>query len=208
MSATRIMSLVLLVFSITGCSSNSYSNYPTSSDMPIISNEYPTNNGSASEIKLSPDDSVKGMVLKSQKAILQEINERVSWINENAEQSAKEEFSDDNADYGYTQYINNILVCRYFSYYFDHERFAVYVLYYSESGQLIYADISHYRGTMYSIYFQNDELFYVDVESSIGKETSIRGGMEEINNAIETSDEYSFVLEDIRVCLAYAYKEQ
>jgi len=130
--------------------------------------------------------------------IMQNIDERVLKINENLVCPDGDTFSKDCYD-------GEILVYRRFACYFDHESSASYILYYDEYGYLIYADITHYRGALYSIYFHNDKLLHVEVGPFLTGESFINGGIENVESVIKKDDFYLFVLEDITICLEKAY---
>ncbi len=92
-------------------------------------------------------------------------------------------------------------------YYVDEETNTYFDLYYDELGKLIFADITHYRGPLYEMYFENDKILYTEVGPfTTESDVFIKGGLEEINTAIAKDEKYSFVLEDIDLCLKYAYQ--
>ncbi len=103
-------------------------------------------------------------------------------------------------------YEENILIYKFAQYYVDDETKTFFYLYYDDLGKLIFADITHYRGASYTIYFENDELLYVNVGPfSTDSKIYAKGGIKEVKETIVKDDYYSFILEDIDLCLTYAY---
>jgi hypothetical protein len=80
-------------------------------------------------------------------------------------------------------------------------------LYYNEEGKLIYAEITHYRGATYCIYFHDDELLYTKVGPFFDGELFIDGNMKDVEETIGKDSSYEFVRKDILFCLDCAYKE-
>lgn len=114
---------------------------------------------------------------------------------------SKKDF-DFNRDY----YDEDIPVFRHFENVIDHEQFTQYYLYYNEQGKLIYAEIAHYRGALYSIYYHEDELLHVEVGSfSKDSDVSVNGDMADVEAVIKKDSHYAFILEDNSLCLEYAY---
>ena len=87
----------------------------------------------------------------------------------------------------------------------DDDSTAFFEMYYDENGKLIFVEITHYRYAQYSIYFQNDALFYVKVGPFTSDGVSISGNLDDVKTAIEKDEQFAFVLEDIAVCLESAY---
>ena len=111
-----------------------------------------------------------------------------------------------NYEYGKDYYDKDILVYRYFKHVFGKESLAGYDLYYDEQGKLIYAEIAHYRDALYNIYFHNDELLHVEVGPFGDGDPYINGDMANVKSVIKKDPSYSFVLEDLSLCLGHAYK--
>ncbi len=111
-----------------------------------------------------------------------------------------------NGEFYRDHYDRDNLMFRYFDRGLEGESLAVYDLYYDEQGKLIYADIAHYRGALYSIYFHNNELLHVEVGPSLEGGLSINGGMEEVEAVVKKDSSFNFVQEDISSCLESAYK--
>lgn len=130
-------------------------------------------------------------------SIIHNIDDRVSWIKE-----CSKSFICKEGEGCWDCYDGNSLVHRSFFYNFDHESFVVYNLYYDEFGNLIYADIAHYRSTLYSIYFHNDGLLYAYVD----KGSYINGDLAHVEAVIKEDANYAFILEDLALCLEHAYK--
>lgn len=93
-------------------------------------------------------------------------------------------------------YDGNILICRYFYLNPDHasidETFTTYYSYYDEFGKLISGTVAHYRSLLIDVYFQNDEVIYVDGPT--------QGGLDEVIAAIKESEKRSVILNDISYC--------
>lgn len=141
-------------------------------------------------------DSSEHLSAKDIKNIMREIDSRVKEVND----KLNHEFYKD-------YYDGDILMYHYFERGVDEQdSYANYHLYYNEQGKLIYADITHYRGALYSIYFHNDELLHVEVGPSSEGGLSINGDMANVKAVIKKDPHYAFVLEDNSLCLEYAYK--
>ncbi len=114
-----------------------------------------------------------------------------------------------NSDYYREFYEENVLIYRFAEYYVDDETKIFFDLYYDDLGKLIFADITHYRGAAYTMYFENDELLYVNVGPfSTDSNIYAKGGIKEVNEAIAKDNHYSYILEDIDLCLNYAYNNE
>ena len=111
-----------------------------------------------------------------------------------------------NGEFYRDHYDRDNLMFRHFDRGVEGESLAVYDLYYDEKGKLIYADITHYRGALYSIYFHNNELLHVEVGPFSEGGLSINGGMEKVEAVIKKDSSFNFVQEDISSCLESAYK--
>ncbi len=140
-------------------------------------------------------DSSKSLIGNDIENTMQKIDSRVAKIKNSL-----------NYEYYKDYYDKGILVFRYFKHDFDKELSAEYNLYYDEQGKLIYAEITHYRGVLYSIYFHNDELLHVEVGPFFEGGPYINGGMENVKAVIKKDSSYAFVLDDISLCLEHAYK--
>lgn len=117
--------------------------------------------------------------------ITRRIDSRVKKINDRL-----------NGEYDRDHYDGDVLMFRHVERGTEGESFTNYDLYYDKQGNLIYADITHYRDAMYEIYFHNNELLYVEVGP-------IRGGMENVAAVMKKDPAYAFVQEDIGVCLEH-----
>lgn len=106
-----------------------------------------------------------------------------------------------NKDY----YDEDIPVFRHFENGIEQEFYTQYYLYYNEQGKLIYAEITHYRGASYSIYYHKDELLHVEVGPFYKGGLFINGDMADVETVIKKDSDYAFVLEDNSLCLEYAY---
>jgi len=127
--------------------------------------------------------------------IMKDIDKRVSWIEKRINHQWYNEHRD-----------GNITIYKYIDYDADEESFSV-SLYYNDEGKLIYAVITHYRAEVYSIYFDNDELLYVEVGPySIDGGVYIEGGITDVQVAITKYPHYAFVLNDLAICLSHAYQ--
>lgn len=135
---------------------------------------------------------------------IQDINDRVLWINENLENLVCKDFD------GYDDYYNeNQLVLRKIFYKFSDEPYSPYAwyeLYYNEFEKVIYADIFHYRAAVYDMYFHNSLLLYTEVGPFKTGGTFVNGDINQIEEAISKEEFFIFVLQDIEICLEYAYK--
>lgn len=113
-----------------------------------------------------------------------------------------------NFNYNKDYYDEDIPVFRHFENGIEQELFTQYYLYYNEQGKLIYAEIAHYRGALYSIYYHKDELLYTKVGpfSDDEDELFINGNMQDVEETIGKDSDYEFVRRDISFCLDHAYK--
>ncbi len=128
--------------------------------------------------------------------IMGEIDSRVKKINDGLNHELYKD-----------HYDGDILMYHYFDRgVSEQDSYADYCLYYDEQGKLIYADISHYRGALYSIYFYNDELLHVEVGPFYEGGISIKGDMKNVKDVIKKDPSYEFVLEDSSLCLEQAYQ--
>lgn len=85
----------------------------------------------------------------------------------------------------------------------DKESLTEYWFYYDKWGKLIYADITHYRGAFYFIYYHNNKLLYIEVRFFVKCGLLINGNMANIENIIKKDPSFAFVLEDNSLCLEY-----
>lgn len=153
-----------------------------SSDSSMLSND-----------KLSLDSS-KHFSDKDIKNIMQKIDFRVEKIKDGINHNFYKDYYD-----------GDVPMFRYFKNGIEQESLTEYCLYYDEQGKLIYADITHYRGASYSIYYYNDELLHVEVGPFYESGLSINGDMADVETVIKKDTSYAFVLEDNSLCLEYAY---
>lgn len=144
--------------------------------------------------KLLPD-SPKYLSAEDIKNIMRETDFEVKEINSRLDNEFYKDYYD-----------RDILRFRYFSCGVEQESLSIYRLYYDQQGKLIYADIAHYRGALYSIYFYGDELLHVETGPFSEGGLFINGGMENVRDVIEKEPGYAFVLEDSSLCLEHAYK--
>jgi hypothetical protein len=131
------------------------------------------------------------------KRIMQDIDNRVMWINELIDQKWYED-----------HYDGDTVIYRYFDKGVDEdESLTLYDLYYDERGKLIYADIAHYRDVHYSIYFHDNLLLHVELGHFQYAGGSFKGGdISNVQVIISEDPFYTFVLEDLAFCLSHAYK--
>lgn len=129
------------------------------------------------------------------KNIMHKIDFRVKQVKNNI-----------NQNFYMDHYDGDILMFRYFDTGDLQESYTTYYLYYNKQGRIIYAEIAHYRGALYSIYFHNDELFHVEVGPFVEDGLSINGNMADVETVIEKDPSYTFVREDSSFCLDNAYK--
>lgn len=160
--------------------------------------------------------------------IVAQIDERVNYIREYIreknidyyEDVHKDRYEDGKLIYRHAEYPkemeydSNGEIIGGYSYYDEKEdkyysEFVGYDMYYDENEKLIYADIIHYRGAMYSIYFNDDELLYVEINGGMFArgDLYIKGGMKELYEGIKNDSRFSFILLDIENCLKYAYEQ-
>ena len=150
---------------------------------------------SDSDDELSLDSSMH-LSDKDIKNIMREIDSRVKEVKGRL-----------NYEFYKDHYDRDIPVFRYFNRgVVEQDSYADYCLYYNEQGKLIYADITHYRGALYSIYFHDDELLHVEVGPFSEGGLFIKGDMANVKAVIKKDPSYAFVLEDNSLCLEYAYK--
>jgi len=138
--------------------------------------------------------------------IIELIDARILWIKEHLNSFICIEES--NEDY----YDGNYLVCRRFYQYLDSQSLSSsadvnsYTLYYDEHENLIYADIIRYRGPLYSIYIQDNELLHVEVGPfSSERGTYVNGNIADVEKIIKEDAYFIFILEDIAICLENAH---
>lgn len=110
-----------------------------------------------------------------------------------------------NFNFNKEYYDGDIPVFRHFENGIEQQSFTQYDLYYNEQGKLIYAEITHYRGALYSIYYHKDGLLHVEVGPFYEGGLSINGDMADVETVIKKDSHYAFILEDNSLCLEYAY---
>lgn len=137
--------------------------------------------------------------------IIHIINARNAWIGENSDIIIPNRSIENIDDF----YINNTLAYRNFYYAGENEEDgAVYSLVYDENNKLIMAEIAHYRSWLYNMYFYNDKLLHVNMEMgplSIEEPTEYID-FQHAEAIIFENPLYAFVLDDLALCLEYAYK--
>ncbi len=124
------------------------------------------------------------------KDIMQKIDSRVKNVKDRIDRNF-------NGDH----YEGDRLIFRHFENGGEQESFTEYHLYYDEQGKLIYADIAHYRGALYSIYFHNDELLHVEFEGGLSV-----NGVADVEAVVKKDPSYAFIQEDTSLCLENAYR--
>ena len=125
---------------------------------------------------------------------MQDIDNRVSWIKERIDNKWYED-----------HYEDDTVIFRYFYQGVEGASLTTYYLYYDERGKLIYAEMAHYRGALYSIFFHNDKLFHVQVGPFYTGGAFIDGDISDVQVVITEDSHYAFVLEDLAFCLSHAY---
>ncbi len=131
---------------------------------------------------------VSGTTASDRNAILQKIDLQVKKIKNRI-----------NFNFNKDYYDEDIPVFRHFENGIEQELFTQYYLYYDEQGKLIYADIAHYRGALYSIYYHNDELLHVEAGS-------VNSDMADVEAVIKKDPDYAFIQKDNSLCLEHAYQ--
>ncbi len=159
----------------------------TSTKSTIVSN----NASSDSNDKLALDSS-KHLSDEDIKNIMHKTDSRVKKINDKINYNFYKDYYD-----------GDIPMFRYFNNDMEQESLTEYWLYYDERGKLVYADITHYRGASYSIYYHNDKLLHVEVGPFIKGGLFINGNMANVENVIKKDPSFAFVLEDNSLCLEY-----
>lgn len=204
MKQTKLLSIVVIAAmigvtsaTIVGCSKN----IPVAVHNTMISkiSMMSFESDDTNKITLSPaeDESIQ--------SVMEHIDIRILGIKNNLDSFT---CIDNNEELNY--YDGNNLVCRWFYNCFEPEslsgaEFVFYELYYDEYNNLIFADITHYRGPAYSIYFQNNELLHVEVGAATSERTSVNGDITALEDAIREDAYLAFVLEDMAICLEHAY---
>ena len=149
--------------------------------------------------------------------IIQDIDDRVSWIKEGLGEFIHKdgelfgghyegfsyEISENFRDY----YYGDSLLHRIFSRDIDHENFVVYSMFYGKYDNLIYAEMVHYRGAMYSMYFSEDALVHTEVGPFSYSEGApfVNGDLAHVKAVIKEDGFFVFILEDLAACLENAY---
>ena len=143
----------------------------------------------------SPNEAGPVLTPEAVKSIVQDIDNRVSWVKDQI-----------NNQWYDNHYDGDIVIYRYFEQDMYEDSFTTYDAYYDENGKLIYVNIVHYRSIMYFIYFHNDELLHVTVGSDYPFEGSvIDGDISDLQTIITEAPIYAFILEDLAFCLSHAY---
>ena len=159
----------------------------TSTKSTIVSN----NASSDSNDKLALDSS-KYFSDEDIKNIMHKTDSRVKKVKDRINHNFYKDYYD-----------GDIPMFRYFNNGMEQESLTEYWLYYDERGKLIYADITHYRGASYSIYYHDDELLHVEVGPFFEGGLFINGNMVNVETVIKKDPSYAFVLEDNSLCLEY-----
>ena len=129
--------------------------------------------------------------------IMKDADNRVSWIKERIDYKWYEDHFDEND-----------VIYRCFEQGVEGESYTTYFLYYDEHGNLIYAEIVHYRSANYSIYFHNDKLLHVEVGPFHDGGSFVNGDISDAQIAIAKDPHYAFILEDLAFCLSHAYQSR
>ena len=121
------------------------------------------------------------------KNIMQDIDNRVVWVQARIEYKWYEDHYDDDT-----------VIYRSLEQGAEDDSLTSYYLYYDERGKLIYAEIAHYRSALYSIYFHDDQLLHVEVGPfSYAGGLFIHGDISNVQVVITEDPSYAFVLEDL-----------
>lgn len=152
-------------------------------------------------------DISSSFTLDSVENIMECIDARILWIKEHSDG-----FTCIEEDIYKDCYDGNNLICRSFYQVLDSKSLSYsadaneYTLYYDEYENLIYADITHYRGPLYSIYIQDNELLHVEVGPfSYEGGVFVNGNIADVENAIKEDASFNFILEDFTICLENAH---
>lgn len=151
-----------------------------------------SNNASSDGIDKLALDSSKRLSNEDIKNIMHKTDSRVKKVKDKINYNFYKDYYD-----------GDIPVFRYFNNDMEQESLTEYWLYYDERGKLVYADITHYRGASYSIYYHNDKLLHVEVGPFIEGGLFINGNMANVENVIKKDPSFAFVLEDTSLCLEY-----
>ncbi len=149
------------------------------------------------------------IVLGNVENIMEDIDARVLWIKEYLDT-----FTCVQGELYEDYYDGNDLVYRSFYQLLDSQSLSSfddsdeYILYFDQSGNLIYSDIAHYRGPMYSIYFHENMLLHTEVGPFYTGGTFASGSLTDVENAIKEDAYFNFILEDIEICLKNEHSAQ
>lgn len=123
-----------------------------------------------------------------------QINDRCTWI-----QIHLDDFIYKEGDLYHDYIYGNHVVRRSFELRDENKESTSYLLYYDDSGDLINASISHDFGNVFAVYFQNNKAFYL-------ADGPVNGYYELVVEAIKGNGQFDFILDDVAICLEYAYK--
>jgi hypothetical protein len=180
-----LLAAIAVVFATNSCQSSSVNAVSESTRGTVAPNS--PNESSADVSNPLTSDAVK--------SIMQDIDNRVSWIKVHIDH----QWYDDH-------YEGDTAIYRYFAQGVEDDSVTTYFLYYDKYGKLIYSEIAHYRAALYSIFFHSNELLYVEVGPFHAGGTFINGNISDVQTVIAEDPSYAFVLEDLAFCLSHAYQ--
>lgn len=191
-SVITTLILAISVFIMACIKSN-----PITADSNVVTNISSSDEG----IRLNLD-TPNFLAVDNVENIVEDIDARILWIKEHLDTftCVKGELYKD-------YYDGNNLVYRSFYQFLNSQSLSSstdsdeYILFYDESGNLIYSDIIHYRGPMYSIYFHENMLLYTEVGSFDAGGAFAKGSLTDIENVIKEDASFDFILEDFTICL-------
>ena len=191
-SKIKIMIFVISVL-IMGCTKNA----PITASSNVEANILFSNDA----IHLS-GDTQNSIAVDNVENIKEDIEARVLWIKEHLDT-----FTCVQGELYKDYYDGNDLVYRSFYQFLDSQSLSSstdsdeYILYFDESGNLIYSDITHYRGPMYSIYFHENMLLHTEVGPFHTGGTFVTGSLSDVENVIKEDSSYNFIMDDVAICL-------
>ena len=115
-----------------------------------------------------------------------QINDRCTWI-----QIHLDDFIYKEGDLYHDYIYGNHVVRRSFELRDENKESTSYLLYYDDSGDLINASISHDFGNVFAVYFPDGP---------------VNGYYELVVEAIKGNEQFDFILDDVAICVEYAYK--
>ena len=195
-----ICSLGLIIILVTACGSTITKPFESMNTDDVVSANVELllpDKPIALQEALNPHKEMPVIEMTDNVAIIRAIDSRVFWIKEQLKY-----YDTDNYFDGNTMIFKSVFTD------LDGDESSVsYDLYYDPDGKLVYAEIAHYRYAHYSIYFQNDSLFHVEVGPFTTGGVSVNGGLTDVKAVIEKDEQFSFVLEDIAACSESAYSD-